>query len=119
AAKVLVHNCGGTKRYDVGMFSDLSKRSAPGDGLQIHHAVQKHPAGQVIKGYDPNTGPSIALPNAEHARIKNLRGTYSGSARDLMAPDLRNLRNAPSAPNAALQVLARTNKEKSPDAFKK
>ena len=81
--------------------------------------MQKHPAGQIIKGYDPKTGPSIALTDAEHRRIKNLQGSYSGSARDLLARDLRNLRKATNAPNSALQELAGANKQMYPADFKK
>jgi len=91
--------------YEVGIVDDLLNRSVPGDRLQVHHVPQAHPAGQVIAGYDPSTAPGIVLPDYEHQAIPNLTGTYSGTARDLVARDLWNLRMHTGAPNSALQQL--------------
>ena len=107
------------KKYDVGSFDSLTKRSVVADKLDIHHAAQKHPAGQVIDGYDPKNAPSIAIPAREHRRIPTLRGEYRGSARDLLAKDIKDLRNHTNAPNSALQDLIRLNKETYPSAFNK
>ena len=107
------------KKYDVGSFDSLTKRSVVADKLDIHHAAQKHPAGQVIDGYDPKNAPSIAIPAREHRRIPTLRGEYRGSARDLLAKDIKDLRNHTNAPNSALQDLIRLNKETYPIAFNK
>ena len=101
----------GVGRYEVGTFGALKGRSVPGDGLDIHHAMQKHPAGQVVKGYDPMTGPSMAVPRNEHARLSTLKGDYTGTARDLLARDIRDLRNNTSAPNSSLGQLIELNKE--------
>ncbi len=109
----------GVAKYEVGDSNDLQKRSAVGDKLDIHHATQKHPAGQIIDGYDPKTGPSIALPSREHKRIPTIKGTYSGNARDLLAKDIKDMRQHTNAPNSALQNLIRLNKETSPGAFTK
>ena len=105
--------------YQVGTFDELSKLSKPNDGLEIHHVVQKHPAGQIIDGYEQSMAPSIALPRMEHRAVPNLRGDYSGSARDLLSRDIRNLRNYTDAPNSSLRELINLNKEMYPDSFRK
>lgn len=97
----------------------MSRRSTVGDKLDIHHVPQKHPAGQAIDGYDPKTGPSIAVPSGEHRRIPTIKGQYGGSARDLLEKGIKDLRNHTNAPNSALQDLVRRNKEANPGAFNK
>ena len=109
----------GVGKYEVGAHGSLKGRSTPGDGIEIHHAAQKHPAGQAISGYDPKTGPSIALPRGEHRDIPTMKGEYSGSARDLLAKDIRDLRNSTSAPNSSLRELIQLNKDMYPGAFGK
>jgi RHS repeat-associated protein len=106
------------REYEVGQFADLARRSR-GDSLEIHHAAQKHPARQVIQSYDPKTGPSIALPRGEHREIPTIAGEYARSARELLAKDIRDLRNNTNAPNSALQELIRLNKEMYPSAYAK
>jgi hypothetical protein len=91
----------------------------PGDGLDIHHAMQKKPAGQVVSGYDPMTAPSIAVPADEHAQIPTLKGPYTGTARDLLAKDITDLRQNTGAPNKCLRQLIALNKEMYPGAFVK
>ena len=54
----------------VGPASNLLRKSAPGDGLEIHHVLQKHTAGVGIHRYDPDAAPAIALPKVEHRRIR-------------------------------------------------
>jgi RHS repeat-associated protein len=107
------------RRYEVGTFDDLVRRSARGDKLDIHHVAQKHPADQIIEGYDPRTAPSIAVPQREHRRIPTVKGNFNGSARDLLAKDARDLRNHTGAYNADIQRLKQLNKKMYPDAFAK
>jgi hypothetical protein len=114
-----VHNCKGVNKYDVGDYNDLKRRDTVGDGLDIHHATQKHPAQQVIEGYNPKTGPSIALPASEHRRIPTIKGQYNGSPRDLLAKDIKDLRKYTNTPNSALKKLIRLNKKSSAGAFTK
>jgi hypothetical protein len=109
----------GLRKYEVGSFSALKGKSTPGDQIEIHHAAQKHPAGQAIPGYDPKTGPSIALPRGEHREIPTQKGSYSGSARDLLAKDIKDLRSNTNAPNSSLRELIELNKETYPGAFAK
>ena len=121
----LTGNCGADKaakgvgKYEVGAYDALKSKSVAGDGLDIHHAMQKNPAGQAVGGYNPATGPSIAVPRGEHSRIPTLKGEYSGSARDLLAKDIRDLRNYTNAPNSSLRDLIDLNKQTYPGAFGK
>ena len=89
------------------------------DGIEIHHVTQKHPASQVVEGYDKYTAPSIALPRSEHRAIPTLKGTYDGTARDLLAKDAWDLRNYTNAPNSAIKELINLNKQMYPNAYKK
>ena len=107
------------KKYEVSTYNDLKNRSVSGDELDIHHAMQKHPAGQVVPGYDPKTAPSIAIPKVEHQEIPTMKGPYTGSARDLLAKDIKDLREYTNAPASSIKELIKLNKEMFPDAFKK
>jgi len=80
-------------------------RSLVGDDLDFHHVVQKNPAGQIIEDYNKRTAPSIAIPKEMHDQIPTLRGEFYGTARDLLAKDIRDLRNYTDAPNSSLQQL--------------
>jgi hypothetical protein len=110
---------GKVQKYEVGIFDDLQKRSVKGDGLDIHHVAQKHPASQVIPGYDSQFAPSIAVPAREHKRIPTIKGNFTGSARDLLAKDIWDLRRHTKAPNSALRELINLNKSMYPEAFRK
>ena len=105
------------QEYEVGTYNDLKNKSAPNDGLDIHHVTQKHPAGQVIDGYDGNKAPSIAVPTKEHRKIPTSKGSYEGNARDLLAKDISDLRQYTNAPNSALQQLIDLNKKMYPNSF--
>jgi hypothetical protein len=102
-AFVLVHN--DVDPYEVGTYDDLKRRSKSGDKLDIHHLPQKHPAGQVIPGYDPKTGPAIAVPEDEHQRIPTRRGTYTGTGPDLVQGDLDDLMTHTNAPPSAVEAM--------------
>lgn len=90
-----------------------------GDGLDIHHAGQKHPMEQIVEGYNPQKGPSIAIPRREHLNIPTVKGDYSGTARDLLAKDILDLRKYTNAPNSALRELINLNKQMYPNSFGK
>ncbi|MFO1114037.1 MAG: RHS repeat-associated core domain-containing protein, partial [Beijerinckiaceae bacterium] len=109
----------GVAPYAVGTYYSLKARSVVGDALDIHHVVQANPAGQIIPGYLRWSGPSIVLPEAEHALIPRLSGPYTGTARSLLARDIRNLRNYTNASNTPLQELINLNKQMYPGAFAK
>ncbi|MCX7572398.1 polymorphic toxin-type HINT domain-containing protein, partial [Tumebacillus sp. DT12] len=129
--KVWTHNsskdCGvgigetgkGVVPYEIGRYNQLSNKSLPNDNIEIHHAAQKHPANQVIPGYDGRTAPSIALPRSEHRAIPAQKGIYTGNPRDLLAKDIWDLRNYTNAPNSSLKELIQKNKNASPGAFQK
>jgi hypothetical protein len=120
-AELLVHNsCGtGVNPYEVGTYKDLKDASKPSDKLDIHHAVQKHPAGQTINGYDPKNGPSIAVPRSEHIKIPTQKGTSTLTPRSQLAKDITDLRKNTNAPNSSLQQLIELNKKMYPQSFKK
>ncbi len=105
--------------YQVGTWKQLTDASDTFDGLQIHHALQDLAAQQLIPGAEYNTGPAIALPDAEHRRIPNLKGNVSLTPRQVMARDARNLRKFTNAPNSAIQKLINLNKCSYPEAFQK
>jgi hypothetical protein len=112
----LTHN---TCPWEVGNYNKLQAASDPFDGLHLHHAGQKHPMSQLIPGYDPRTGPSIAVPVLQHQLIPNMRGPVPAgmTARSLLAQDVRNLRNLTDAPNSALKDLVDLNKTMYPGSF--
>jgi RHS repeat-associated protein len=105
--------------YDVGTYDDLVAGSARGDGLDIHHVMQDHPAQQLIPGATRGSGPAIALPQAEHRLIPNLKGGVGLTPRQVLARDAWNLRNYTNAPNSAIQDLIALNKSTYPGALAK
>jgi RHS repeat-associated protein len=105
--------------YEVGTFKELKNRSVVGDDLDIHHAPQKKPAGQIIKDYDPDIAPSIALPKSEHMAIPTRRAAIDGNPRTQLAKDIRDLRNNTNAPAHSLEQIIRMNKKLFPEAMKK
>ena len=107
----------GVSPYEVDIYNELQKRSVVGDMLDIHHTPQKVPARRLIQGYDERTGPSIAIPQKEHAIISGLqrgRNVSGWSARQLLAHDIWLLKTHSNAPNASLRQLIELNKEMYP-----
>ncbi|HEY9703086.1 MAG TPA: RHS repeat-associated core domain-containing protein [Allocoleopsis sp.] len=105
-------------KYEVGTANNLAKKSVKGDGLDIHHVSQSKPAGQVIKGYNKENAPAIALSAAEHKVIPTLKGTNTaGNARQQLAKDIKDLRSYSNAPNSSLQKLIELNKKMFPNSF--
>lgn len=111
--------CNPCSTYEVGIFSDLKSRSVPGDKLDIHHAMQAHPASQAIPNYNYVSAPAIAVPRTEHMRIPTQKGVYTGNARQLLAKDIRDLRRHTGAPSECLQHLINLNKEMYPSSLAK
>ena len=107
----------GVSAYDVGSFGALKARSLAGDALDIHHVGQTHPFEQLIPGYNRATAPAIALPEAEHRLIPRFSGTTTMAPRDILANDIRNLRNLTMSPNSSLQQLINLNKQMYPYTF--
>lgn len=106
------------QKYEVGDFNDLQNRSVVGDGLDLHHVPQKHPAGQVIPGYDHRRAPAMAVPRPDHKDIPTQRGTYTGTPRDLLAKDAKDLRNA-GVPTDKVQEIIDFNKRRYPNSYRK
>ncbi|MDG6896204.1 hypothetical protein A6A20_11400 [Volucribacter amazonae] len=85
----------------------------------MHHVVQAHPGNQVIPNYNRNTAPAIAIPRKEHREIPTIKGKYSGSPRELLAKDIKDLRKYTKAPNSKIKELINLNKKMYPHSFKK
>jgi len=113
----LVHNA--CKPYQVDLSDELNSNSEIGDNLDIHHGPQKQPASQILPNYNPNRAPAITLPNGEHMSMNNtnLTGQYTGTARDLLAKTIWDLRNTTGAPNSSLWDLIKQNKITYPTAY--
>ncbi len=101
--------------YTVGTAADLKGQSEPGDAIDIHHVPQAHPSEQTIEGYDRNTGPAIALPEAEHEAIPVERGPAKLSPADQLQKDLDDLRTKTEAPESKVKELERINNERYPE----
>ena len=110
---------GPVRAFEVGTADDLLARSIRGDKLDIHHVGQAHPLEQIIPGYNRATAPAIAVPQNPHRTIPTVRGPYTGTARDQLAKDIRDLRNYTDAPNSSLRELIDLNKQTYPNAFQK
>jgi hypothetical protein len=97
------------KPWEVGEYAKLRNKSDPNDCIEIHHCPQKHPAKQVIPGYDEDTAPAIAVPVDKHGgpgglNSMNITGSYGGTPRQLVNEGLSNLRMV-GAPESAIRKL--------------
>ena len=93
------------------MAADLCK--SPVQGTQVNHAPQSREAETLIGNFNlrnkVGNEAAIRLPISEHTAVsaaQRARGALT-SARDLLASDVRILRNVTDAPNAALKKLSR------------
>jgi hypothetical protein len=79
---------------------ERSLTSIPCLQWEIHHAPQSRPANY-------QNAPAIALPDLEHFAVNNanIRGSYSATARNLMAETGQDLRNYTNSPNSSLWGL--------------
>ena len=91
-------------KFEIGTYNDLKNRSLVGDGFDLHHFPQDHIANKLFPGHTRGSGLSIALPKKMHQGIPKLTGTFSGSPRDFMAREIRNMRNA-GVPNEPIMEL--------------
>jgi hypothetical protein len=102
------------KVYDVGLANDLRKSGIP--NRQVNHAPQSRQAESLIGNFNPankvGNEPAIRLPISEHDAVNAAQRmrTAPAGARDLLADEIRILRNNTNAPNSALQELIRLNK---------
>ena len=71
----------------------------------------------MILSYNRELAPAIVLPSREHKLIPTMKGDYSGSARALLAKDIRDLRKYTNTPNSALKELIELNKKMYPLDF--
>jgi hypothetical protein len=103
--------------HQVGTYNQLKKISVPGDGLDVHHVGQSHVMKQLDPLYNPKHAPAIVLEADIHKSIPILKGTFSGSPRELLALDIWNLRLFTNAPNKQIKQLIEMNKQKYPKLF--
>jgi hypothetical protein len=80
------------RAYEVGSVRDLRARSEVGDGLDIHHVLQKSQAKGKINNYDPDAATGMAVPEAEHDNIPRSTGDYVGPTEALIERDVDRLR---------------------------
>ncbi|CNF29163.1 YD repeat-containing protein [Yersinia nurmii] len=117
------------QKWDVGSYEDL-RSAVKGKNLEFdaHHVGQKAIMKDLVKGYDPNTAPSMLVPKVGHTTSKEVVGIVSRSmtnpttgkpftsARDVIARDIRELRRVyPDVPNSKLQELINMNKSMYPE----
>jgi hypothetical protein len=101
--------------YDVGKAKDLRKLS--GAGNQVHHAPGARSAESLIGDFKRankvGNEAAIELPRLEHEAVTEAQRTMgaSASARDLLAQEIRALRNNTEAPNSALKKLIQLSKD--------
>ena len=123
---ILVHNAeyvgsapnSNSRLYDVGLAKDLRKN--PISGTQVNHAPQSRQAESLLGEFNVKNKvgnePAIRLPIEEHDAVsaaQRLR-TAPASARDLLADEIRILRQNTNAPNSALQDLIDLSKKRHP-----
>jgi hypothetical protein len=101
--------------YEVGTANNL--RKTPQKGTQVNHAPQSREAELLGGNWNGANGAgneaAIRLPISEHETVTAAQAARSApaSARDLLASDIRILRNNTNAPNSALQELIQLNKD--------
>ena len=109
----------GLNAYEVGTYKALQTLSTVGDDLALHHVGQSHAMEQAVLGFSRQGAAAIALPTAEHLAIPTIKGAFEGSARSLLANDIKNLRAFTNASNSSLQQLIELNKNLFPGSFAK
>ncbi|MEI8021674.1 MAG: polymorphic toxin-type HINT domain-containing protein, partial [Schlesneria sp.] len=104
--------------YDVGLAKDLRKN--PVAGTQVNHAPQSREAESLVGDFNVKNKvgnePAIRLPIEEHEAVSAAQylRTATTSARDLLASEIRILRQTTNAPNSALQELIDLSKKRHP-----
>lgn len=110
---------GAVQAYEFETADALRARFLAGDALDIYHVGQARPLEELIPGYNRATGPAIVIPEQLHRAIPSIRGATNLTPRQILANDIRNLRNFTDAPNSSLWDLIELNKQTYPGAFGK
>jgi hypothetical protein len=101
--------------YDVGAATQLRKCPLP--WTEVHHVPQSREAVSLVGDFNEinreGREPAIRLLKSEHIAVSNAQRlrTAPASARDLLAEEIRILRNNTGAPNSALQELIDLNRD--------
>jgi hypothetical protein len=108
------YNAPSGQLYDVGLANDLRRSTIA--GTEIHHVPQSRQAESLVGDFNirnrVGNEPAIRLSWTEHQAVnaaQRLR-TAPASARDLLADEIRILRNNTNASNTQLQQLIKLNK---------
>jgi hypothetical protein len=109
------------KVYDVGLANDLRKSGIP--NTQVNHLPQSRQAESLIGNFNPvnkvGNEPAIRLPISEHEAVNAAQRmrTAPASARDLLADEIRILRNNTNVPNSQLQKVIELNRKQHPTDY--
>ncbi|WP_317041458.1 RHS repeat domain-containing protein [Flavobacterium columnare] len=121
------------EEFDVGLHENLLKQKTNPD-LRSHHVGQKVIMKDLVANYDEMKAPAILVDKVGHnnkkpgyepgivsrSKINSKTGKPFGSARDLLARDIRELRRVyPNVPNSKLKELIDLNKKMYPEMNKK
>ncbi len=121
--------CSAPKKWDIDSYGNL-RDSVKGKNLALdsHHVGQKAIMKDLVKNYDPKTGPSMLVPKVGHTVSKDGLGIVSRSrinpatgkefinARSVIARDIKELRRVyPEIPNSKLKELINMNKNMYPE----
>jgi len=110
--------------YDVGLAKDLRKTRVP--NTEVNHTPASRQADSLIGDFNTKNkvGNEVAirLPTTEHAAVtaaQAARTRTAASARELLADEIRILRQNANAPNSALRDIIRQGKELHPSDYAK
>ncbi|WP_229015788.1 RHS repeat domain-containing protein [Photorhabdus bodei] len=121
--------CSDPKKWDIDSYGNL-RDSVKGKNLALdsHHVGQKAIMKDLVKNYDPKTGPSMLVPKVGHtvskdglgivsrSRINPATGKEFTNVRSVIARDIKELRRVyPEIPNSKLKELINMNKDMYPE----
>lgn len=113
------------REYEVGTYRDLQARSVRGDGLDIHHIVQKQIGLDMIPNYSEANGICVALRAGEHRKIPTLRSNeiaqkyHNKNARQILADDVWRNRQSGVIPTSVLLQAIRFHIQLYPQVYEK
>ena len=101
-------NTGPVEEFEIGTYRELKARSRPGDGLDIHHLIQKQIGLMYIPGYSAEYGICIAIEANQHRKIPTLTSNeinqryYGQHPRHILADNILRDRSAGVFPVSVL-----------------
>jgi hypothetical protein len=116
---------GPVEEFEIGTYRELKARSKLGDGLDIHHLMQKQIGLMYIPGYSPEYGICIALQADQHRKIPTLTSNeinwkYRGQhPRHILADNILRDRSAGVIPVNVLIEALRLHVRHYPDVYER